>query len=692
MRAERVRSLRTCNTLGRLMAQKSSEFLDIRKHGFVRMAVCVPQVHVGAPSSNARAHLESLAEAHRAGAQYALCPELGLSAYSCGDLFFQEPLLRESRRALTEVVEATAGWNMIVTLGAPLVVDDLLFNCAVTAYRGRVLAVVPKAYPPNYREFYELRWFHPAAEARSGQVRLLGTEVPFGTDVLLRAVHLSSFVLHCDLCEDLWVPVPPSTLAALAGATVLANLSASNITVAKWEYRRQLVCGSSARNLAVQLYSAAGFGESTSDLAWDGQGLIAERGILLGETERFSLSGSSVVVDADTESLVQDRLRQTSFGANARAFSDLHFRVVEFGEVAEHRPDSVYHSLRRQREPHPFVPSDPRRRDARCREVFMIQATSLARRLQALPDAARRIVVGVSGGQDSAHALLVAAHTVDLLGLSRARVVAVTMPGLGTTDRTHTNAIRLIRALRVTHREIPISELSGSLYAALGHPPEQEDLTFENVQAWLRKLLLFAVASQDRGIDLGTGDLSEIALGWCTYGGDHMSHYGVNAGVPKTLITYLMSWAMDVIFREEADVQAVLRDVLSTPITPELRRPDSAGEISQRSEDLVGPYELNDFFLYHFLRFGSGPRRIARIALHAFEGKYDLAEIRKWLKEFFARFFASQFKRDCVPDGPKVGSGGSLSPRGDWRMPADALPDTWLAEAEAIPVLVESDD
>jgi NAD+ synthase (glutamine-hydrolysing) len=664
--------------------QQTSDFLDVRRHGFVRVAVCVPETRVGDPSFNATAHLRSLAAVYAEGAHYALCPELGLSAYSCGDLFFQDPLLRESRLALARVTRASAGWNMAFTVGLPLIVDDLLFNCAVTVYRGHVLAVVPKAYPPNYREFYELRWFHPAADARSGVLQLGDADVPFGTDLLLRAAHLPGFVLHTDVCEDLWVPVPPSTIAALAGATVLANLSASNITVAKWEYRRALVSSSSARNLALQLYSASGFGESTSDLAWDGQGLIAERGILIGETERFALHGCSVIVDADLQTLVQDRLRQNSFGANSRSFSDRTFRVLEFGEAAEERPAATYFDLHRRCERHPFVPSDPSRRDERCREVFMIQATSLARRLQSLPEEARSIIVGVSGGLDSAHALLVATHTLDLLDLPRAQVVAVTMPGLGTTERTRSNATRLIQSLRVTHREIPISQLSEAVFASIGHAPEQEDLTFENVQAWMRKLLLFAVASQHRGIDLGTGDLSEIALGWCTYGGDHMSHYAVNSGVPKTLITYLVRWAAEVIFRQEPAVQGVLRDILATPITPELRRPDQAGEITQRSEDLLGPYELHDFFLYHFLRFGIGPRRIARLCLHAFGGKYDLAEIHKWLVAFLTRFFASQFKRNCIPDGPKVGSGGALSPRGDWRMPADASPDAWLAEAAAI--------
>lgn len=667
------------------------DFLDGRQHGFARVAVCVPEVRVAEPAFNATAHLQRLEEVHQAGAHYALCPELGLTAYSCGDLFFQESLLHAAQEALGTLAAASASWNTIISVGVPLVVDGLLFNCAVTLYRGRPLAVVPKAHVPNYREFYELRWFHPADAARSTSVRLLGQDVAFGTNILLRAEHLPGFVLHTDICEDLWVPVPPSTLAALAGATVLGNLSASNITVAKWEYRQELVCASAARNLAVQMYSAAGFGESTSDLAWDGQGLIAERGLLIGETERFVLHGSTIIVDVDLAAIVQDRLRQTSFGENARIHAQQPFRIVEFGDADDSRPAAVFHTLHRRKKPHPFVPADPAKRDIRCREVFMIQATSLARRLIALPQEARRVIVGVSGGQDSTHALLVAAHALDLLGLERSRIIALTMPGFGTTERTRTNARRLIAALQATPRDVAITQLSEAVFKAIGHPTDVENATFENVQAWLRKLLLFASASQHQGIDIGTGDLSEIALGFATYGGDHMSHYGVNAGVPKTLISYLIRWVADVIFRAEVGVQQVLRDILETPISPELLRPTAAGEIRQRSEDIVGPYELHDFFLYQFVRFGSGPRRIARLCMHSFETQYSLGDIRKWLRVFVSRFFTNQFKRDCMPDGPKVGSGGALSPRGDWRMPADASAALWLAEVDSIPADEETE-
>ena len=660
-----------------------TDFLDVRAHGFVRVAVCVPEVRVADPTFNAEAHLRILTRAHTAGAHYALCPELGLSAYSCGDLFFQETLLDASLQALERIARATAGWNLLVSVGMPLVADGLLFNTAVTLYGGRPLAVAAKAYPPNYREFYELRWFRPAAEARSDTIDLLGTRVPFGTDVLVRPAHLPGFVLHCDICEDLWVPIPPGTLAALAGATVLANLSASNVTVAKSDYRDELVRSSSAKNLAVQMYSAAGFGESTADLAWDGQGIIAERGEILAETARFGLTGTLALADVDPRVLVEDRMRQTSFGQNAARHTTA-FRVVAVEGQAERRGAEMFHRLERRVESYPFVPTDPARLDQRCAEVFHILTTSLARRLVALPDTGRRMVLGVSGGQDSTLALLVAAHALDLLEIPRTHLLGVTMPGFGTSSRTYANACALVRALGASFREADVRALASSVFAAIGHEPARHDLTFENVQAWSRKFLLFSFASENRAIDLGTGDLSELALGWSTYGGDHMSHYAVNAGVPKTLVSALIAWAARHVFADEAATAATLQDVLATPISPELL-PLGENGVSATTEDTLGPYELHDFFLYWFLRFGFGPRRIARLAVHAFGDRYPLAAIRERLVLFLERFFANQFKRDCVPDSPKVGSGGSLSPRGDWRMPADASVAAWLAEAHSIP-------
>ncbi len=662
----------------------TSGFEDSRTHGFARVAVCIPKVHVADPARNASSHLKYLKKVYREGAVYALCPELGLSAYTCGDLFFDDTLQRSCEDALGDIAVATEQMSMLLSVGLPIRVGSLLLNCAVTLYRGKPVAVTPKSFLPNYREFYEQRWFAAAKVCTTPEIELIGEVVPIGSDIIVEARHIPGFALHTEICEDLWVPIPPSARAALSGATVLANLSASNITVAKSEYRRTLVIGSSARNLAVQMYAAAGFGESTADLAWDGEGLIAERGHLLSETERFSLAGSSAIVDVDLGAVAQDRMRQTSFADNV-VDAGATFRRIVCGEGEDAREPAVYNSFLRVVDPHPFVPADSAKRDERCREVFSIQATSLARRLEALPDESRRLVIGVSGGQDSTHALLVAARAVDLLGLPRDRILAITMPGLGTTDRTRNNARHLSEALGARLHEVPIGELSEEVFRIVEHPSEVEDLTFENVQAWLRKLLLFSMASRHRALDLGTGDLSELALGWCTYGGDHMSHYGVNAGVPKTLITYLIRWATERVFGDDKKLVGVLMDILATPISPELKRPDGNGEIAQRSEDVIGPYELHDFFLYHFLRFGAEPGKIARLCLHAFDGRYDLATIRRWLIVFLERFVRSQYKRDCLPGGPKVGSGGALSPRGDWRMPADATADIWLEAARRIP-------
>jgi NAD+ synthase (glutamine-hydrolysing) len=659
------------------------DFLDVRAHGFARVAVCVPEVAVGDPERNAAAHLRLLTQVHDGGTHYALCPELGLTAYTCGDLFFQQTLLDGAIAALAAIARATADWNLVLSVGMPLTYAGSLYNCAVTLHGGRPLAVAPKAYPPNYREFYERRWFASGADVAPGEIALLGEQVPFGTDVLIALPDLAGFVLHTDVCEDLWVPVPPGTIAALSGATVLANLSASNVTVGKYEYRQDLVRNSSAKNIAVQMYSAAGFGESTADLAWDGHGIIADRGDIVAETERFVVGGSTTLVDVDLRALAADRMRQNTWGDNAARFARP-VRTVAATGVIERRPAAAFQRLARRIAPKPFVPADPAKRDLRCSEVVRIMATSLARRLTALPADARRVVIGVSGGQDSTLALLVAGHALDLLGLPRSAVLGVTMPGLGTTDRTKRNARALIAALGAELQEIDIRGIVGDVFGAIGHDAATEDVTFENVQAWTRKFLLFSLASHAKGIDLGTGDLSELALGWATYGGDHMSHYGVNAGVPKTLVSELIAWAAETVYATEAEVAATLRDILATPISPELL-PARDGAIVQVTEDVVGPYELHDFFLYYVLRFGFGPRRIARMAVHAFDGRYPLAEIRRWLLVFLQRFFANQFKRDCVPNSPKVGSGGSLSPRGDWRMPSDASAEAWLAEARAIP-------
>jgi NAD+ synthase (glutamine-hydrolysing) len=660
----------------------AEEFLDIRNHGFVRVSVVIPRVHVGNPQANRAEHRERLEAVHRLGAQYALCPELGLTAYSCADLFHSQALYEEAEEALACLIDDLKDADMLVSVGTPVVADGMIFNAAVSFYNGRILAVAPKSYLPTYREFYELRYFAAAGQALSPTARLCGQEAPFGNDILLHSMQTPEFVLHTDVCEDIWVPIPPSTLAALAGATVLANLSASNITIAKADYRRLLVASSSGKNLAVQLYSAAGFGESTTDHAWDGQGIIAERGIIIKESERFQMGGTHIVADVDLTALYLDRARQNSFRENA-SHHPREFRRVRFGERPDRREAAEYTTLLRTVDAHPFVPRDPARRDERCRETFMIQATSLARRLTALPEPSRRVIIGVSGGQDSSHALNVAAYTMDLLELPRSHITALTMPGFGTTDRTYQNAIALIRAVRANCLEIRIAPIVDQVFAAIGYDPAELGLVFENCQAWTRKLLELAVACRQRGLDVGTGDLSELMLGWTTMFGDHASHYGVNVGVPKTLVSFLIEWTADEIFKQEPEVQRVLRDILATEISPELL-PHDNGKITQRTEETIGPYELHDFFGYYFVRFGFSPSRIARLACHAFQGKYTIGQIKDWLRVYLTRFFGNQFKRSCLPDGPKVGL-TCVSPRGDWRMPSDAELEAWLRNLEQVP-------
>ena len=661
-------------------SQEVKNFLSVRNHGFLRVTVIIPRVYLSDPSKNSESHFEELKKVYKKGAAYALCPELGLTGYSNSDLFFSEALIDSAKNALGSLVHKTRLWNIVITVGLPLVIDEMLFNVAATFVHGRILAVVPKSYPPEYREFYELRHFAEARQARSRVINLLGQEIPFGPDILIKSERFPDFVLHTEICEDLWVPIPPSSLAALAGATVLANLSASNITLGKAEYREGLVVASSGKNLAVQLYAAAGFGESTTDLGWDGDGYIAERGYLLKRTKRFQLESNHIVVDADLSSLISDRMRQSSFRQNsADHFKD--FRVVKFNDEIGDEEKSL--NFERSIDPHPFVPKDPKKRNERCREIFMIQATSLARRLEALPVGRRKLILGVSGGRDSAHALLVAAHALDLIKASRKEIIAITMPGLGTDQRTYKNACVLIRAVGATFKEISVKDLSQKMFQKIGHNPKAHDVTYENVQAWMRKTTELSVAAKEGGMDLGAGDLSELMLGWTTMFADHASHYGINVGVPKTLISYLIKWSSAEIFKQEKRLQKVLLDILDTPISPELLPPKD-GEITHKTEEIIGPYELHDFFGYYFLRFGFKPSKIARLSLQAFAGKYSISDLKKWFRVFIQRFFDSQRKRSCLPDGPKVGS-VAISPRGDWRMPSDALPNVWLEDLDRVP-------
>ncbi|MFO1331442.1 MAG: NAD(+) synthase [Rubrivivax sp.] len=677
----------------------SADFFDPARHGFARVAVAVPRCRVADPAFNAAQTIALLDEAAAQGAAVVAFPELGLSAYTCDDLFHQRALQDGCLDALAQVAASTRQHAAAAVVGLPLRVGHSLFNCAAVVQGGRVLGVVPKTYLPNYGEFYEARQFQPADHAQSSCVRLLGAEVPFGA-LLFEADNRPGLVFHVEICEDLWVPIPPSSYAALAGATLLVNLSASNATVGKADYRRALAASQSARCLAAYLYSSAGQGESTTDLAWDGHALICEYGQALAESQRFRADSHWIAADVDLDRLAHERLRQTSFGQSAARHAE---RIAGFRRVAFAAPASIPGPLRRRVERYPYVPAERSSRDARCREVYDIQVQGLTQRLAASGIA--RLVIGVSGGLDSTHALLVCAAAADRLGLPRSAIVGVTMPGFATGARTLDQALRLMRAVGCDARTIDIRPSCTQMLHDIGHPAAaggaHYDVTYENVQAGERTSHLFRLANLEGGIVVGTGDLSELALGWCTYGvGDHMSHYNVNASVPKTLIQHLVRWVAEGggIGPEGSQV---LLDILATEISPELVPGDAGGRPAQSTEALIGPYALHDFFLYHVLRFGFAPDKIAYLAHHAWrdaaagawpDGEaaarpaYTLAEIKHHLRSFVRRFFqTSQFKRSCAPNAPKVGSGGSLSPRGDWRAPSDAEAAAWLAALDHIP-------
>jgi NAD+ synthase (glutamine-hydrolysing) len=683
---------------------QQQEFLNIYSHNFIRTAVVLPKLKVADPEYNSRETIDLLRQAMENKALLVVFPELGLSAYSCEDLFHQQTLLDGCLAGLATILEASRTMPIIGIVGLPLRIDSLLFNCAVVFYRGKVLGITPKTYLPNYREFYELRQFSPADHSLRNSVNLLGqSEIPFGNRLLFQVENQPLLVFTVEICEDVWVPIPPSSYASLAGATVLVNLSASNITVGKADYRRQLVANQSGRCLAAYLYSAAGFGESTTDLAWDGHGMIYENGALVAESNRFCYEDQIVYGDLDLDRLVQERMRQNSFGQSIHRFRESlqEFRTIPFSvdiPLEEKIP------LGRRYERFPFVPSDPTRRDERCREVYEIQVQALVKRFKS--SGADKLVIGISGGLDSTQALIVCARAMDVMGLSRFHILAYTMPGFATSQRTLEQARRLIRTVGCTYHEIDIRPSCRQMLKDIGHPFHEGqpvyDVTFENVQAGERTSHLFRLANQYSGIVVGTSDLSEMALGWCTYGvGDHMAHYHVNASVPKTLIQYLIRWTA-LTDQLGSEVSPVLYDILETEISPELvPGEESSGQPVQRTEDIVGPYELQDFTLYYTLRLGYLPAKVAFMAWSTWHDKhipgwpdipeskqheYTLHDIKRWLKVFLWRFFkTSQFKRTCVANSPKVGSGGSLSPRGDWRAPSDGEATAWLAELDRIP-------
>lgn len=638
--------------------------------GFVKVAAGIPLVRVGDPAHNA-AQLEALIrEAAAQGAQVVVFPELSVTGYTCGDLFLKPFLAQAAERVLDALLRRTESLDVVFLVGLPVVAGNVLLNAAAVCFRGEILGVIPKTYLPNYKEFYEQRWFASSLEWGGGEVELCGQLVPAGTDLLFEAAGMKFGV---ELCEDLWAVVPPSSRAVLQGADVIFNLSASNALAGKHAYVRELVAQQSARGLCGYVYASCGFGESTTDVVFGGNALIYENGTPLAFSERFSMQAQLITGEIDVERLRAERLTNSTFRQDAAFEAAEPYEVIESGLA----PLPVTH-LTRSIAPLPFVPKGSRL-DENCQEIFNIQTTGLATRL--LHAHAKTAVIGVSGGLDSTLALLVCAKTFDKLGLSRKGIIGVTMPGFGTTDRTYQNAQVMMKSLGITWREVDIKKACRQHFADIGHDEKVKDVTYENVQARERTQILMDVANQTGGIVIGTGDLSELALGWATYNGDHMSMYGVNAGVPKTLVRSLVLWAA----RHETNkkTKAVLEDIADTPISPELLPADKHGKIAQKTEDLVGPYELHDFFLFYFLRYGFGPGKIYFLAKQAFEKKFSAAVIKKWLKVFFRRFFAQQFKRSCLPDGPKVGA-VALSPRGDWRMPSDASADAWLAEVDAL--------
>ena len=676
-----------------------SDFYSLYSHEFVRVACCVPRTRVADAAYNLAETLKLAAQGDKARAAVMVFPELGLSSYAIEDLLLQDALLDEVERSVAKVVDASRKLFPVLIVGAPLRVSNRLYNTAVVVHRGKVLGVVPKTYLPNYREFYEKRHFISGANVIRHEIELAGQTVPFGTDLLFKATGID-LTFHVEICEDVWVPIPPSSHAALAGAELLVNLSASNITIGKAEARR-LLCGSqSMRAVAAYAYSASGPGESTTDLAWDGHAAIYELGDQLVESPRFEKDSSLIQADIDLGRIRQERLRYNGFADCALQEKERVERFRPVGFMFDPPKNRV--ALNRAVERFPYVPSDPAKLRDNCYEAYNIQVQGLAQRLQS--SRTDNAVIGVSGGLDSTHALIVTCRAMDQLGLSRKNVFAYTMPGFGTSDKTHKNAWLLMKALGVTAAEIDIKPAATQMLADIGHPfakgKKVYDVTFENVQAGLRTDYLFRLANQQRGLVVGTGDLSELGLGWCTYGvGDHMSHYNPNGSVSKTLIQHLIRFVAasgDV----SKDTAAILHDILNTEISPELIPAGEKGVV-QATESFVGPYALQDFNLYYLTRLGYRPSKIAFLAWNAWHDvdkgawpanvpaasrrAFALSEIHKWMTLFLRRFFTNQFKRSALPNGPKISSGGSLSPRGDWRAPSDGSPDVWLEEMKAIP-------
>ncbi len=644
------------------------------KHGFVRVGAVVPKLKVGDVLYNESETLKALKDAAAKDIELLVFPELGLTGYTMADLFHQDVVQEQVLESLKRIVDASKKIKIIFTVGLPIFIEGKLFNCGAVITQGKILGIVPKTYIPGYKEFYEERWFASARDLISKEIELFGQIIPVGTDILFRSKNNPDLVLGVEICEDVWAPLPPSSYAAISGATVIANLSASNEIVGKVDYRRELISQQSARTVCAYVYTSCGVHESTTDVVFGGHSMIAENGNMLKESKRFDRDTQIIFSDIDIKHLHTDRMRTTSFGESVHEMPNKKFRTVEFSlEVKEPT------KLERFVDPRPFIPSNPLVLDRRMEEIFAIQSAGLAKRIEFV--GTDKVMLGLSGGLDSTLALLVAVNTFNLLKLPLKNIKCFTMPGFATSKRTKGNAWKLAEALGVSIEEIDITAGATQHLKDLGHDLKTQDLTFENTQARYRTMILLDKANQLKGLVIGTGDLSELALGWCTFNGDHISQYGVNAGIPKTLVKYLVGWVSR--RAEFSGAKDVLLDILDTPMSPELTVAKK-GQISQVTEDIVGPYELHDFFLYHFLRWGSSPKKIFYLALHAkFSKDYGRDTIKKWLKLFVARFFNNQWKRSVMPDGPKVGS-VALSPRGDWRMPSDADVNIWLKEIDEI--------
>jgi NAD+ synthase (glutamine-hydrolysing) len=638
-------------------------------NGFVKVAAASPVVEVANCKHNIGQIEDLMREAARRGVQIIVFPELSVTGYTCQDLFEQQALIKNAENALLHLVEKTSALDMIAVAGAPLADKGKLFNCAVVFGRGKIMGAVPKTYLPNYREFQEMRWFSPGRLAGNGDVEIGGKKYPFGADLLFKATNYKELIIGIEICEDLWTPVPPSSFQALKGANIILNPSASNEITGKNHYLKSLISQQSARCIAGYVYAASGFGESSTDLLFSGKGFIAENGSIIGESERFTPDAKMVVNDIDIEYLQHDRRMNISY-AQADVF-DTKVRYIDF-ELPDYGG-----RFERNVNARPFVPGKDTVLKERCEEILNIQTDALVKRLKHIR--CRTVVIGVSGGLDSTLALMVAVRAFDKADIPRHHILGITMPGFGTTNRTYHNALKLMEALNITSREISIKDACVRHFKDIGHDGVTPDITYENTQARERMQILMDTANMHGGIVVGTGDLSELALGWTTYNGDHISMYAVNVSIPKTLVKYLVEWTAA--NEHDKTVRETLLDIASTPISPELTPADDQDNIRQKTEDIIGPYELHDFFIYHFIRFGATPRKILFLSKQAFGTKYSEATLKKWLQTFLKRFFAQQFKRSCLPDGPKVGS-VSLSPRCDWRMPSDAAVAEWLEDWE----------